>query len=207
MKRGEGVTPIRKISLQILAPPEKKRNIVFRNEGGRGGRLWKFSENSSVLVSVGVPYSPYLALNWTPGTAWYSQWKWMKVNKSGEADTFSLTGARQLHQDLGLASCHKWARTVDKMDESGRKWMRLSLIWGRECRVVNMTSNVTPAGFYGGRQFGWIQYRKLDSSPLERLGKPPSYQVWPTFSINVASLLQQCYQPTHYPKASWLGKL
>ena len=34
-----------------------------------------------------------------------------------------------------------------------------------------MSSNVTPAGFYGGRQFGWIQYRKLDSFPLERLGK------------------------------------
>ena len=28
--------------------------------------------------------------------------------------------------------------------------------------VVNMSSNVTPAGFYGERQFGWSQYRKLD---------------------------------------------
>ena len=33
-KKGGGVTPIQKISLQILAPPEKKRNIDIRNEGG-----------------------------------------------------------------------------------------------------------------------------------------------------------------------------
>ena len=29
-----GVMPIQKNSLQILAPPEKKRNIDIRNEGG-----------------------------------------------------------------------------------------------------------------------------------------------------------------------------
>ena len=41
-KRG-GVTPIRKIWLQILVPPEKKRNIVFRNKGGGlRGRLEVF---------------------------------------------------------------------------------------------------------------------------------------------------------------------
>ena len=27
----------KKVSLQILVPPEKKRNIVFRNEGGGAG--------------------------------------------------------------------------------------------------------------------------------------------------------------------------
>ena len=35
----------------------QKRNIVFRKEGG-GGRseaVWKFSENSSVLVGTGIP--------------------------------------------------------------------------------------------------------------------------------------------------------
>ena len=33
-----GVTPIRKISLQILAPPEKKRNIVSETRAGGGQR-------------------------------------------------------------------------------------------------------------------------------------------------------------------------
>ena len=37
-KGGEGVTPIQKNWLQILAPPEKKRNIDIRNEGGGGGQ-------------------------------------------------------------------------------------------------------------------------------------------------------------------------
>ena len=34
---GGGITPIRNISLQISVSSEKKRNIVFRNEGGGGG--------------------------------------------------------------------------------------------------------------------------------------------------------------------------
>ena len=33
-EKKEGVTQIQKISLQILVPPEKKRNIDIRNEGG-----------------------------------------------------------------------------------------------------------------------------------------------------------------------------
>ena len=35
----------------------KKRNIVFRNEGGGGGSevVWKFSENSSKMVHTVVP--------------------------------------------------------------------------------------------------------------------------------------------------------
>ena len=35
----------------------KKRNIVFRNEGGEGGSeaVWKFSENSSKMVHAIVP--------------------------------------------------------------------------------------------------------------------------------------------------------
>ena len=37
-EKGGGVTPIRKIKLQIFVPPEKKHNIVFRNEGGGGQR-------------------------------------------------------------------------------------------------------------------------------------------------------------------------
>ena len=46
-----GVTPIQKISLQILAHPEKKRNIDIQNEGGGGGAkaVWTLSENSSDL--------------------------------------------------------------------------------------------------------------------------------------------------------------
>ena len=35
-KKG-GVPPIQTFLLQILVPPEKKRNIVFRNEGGGAG--------------------------------------------------------------------------------------------------------------------------------------------------------------------------
>ena len=57
-KKGGEVTPIQKISLQILAPLKKKRNIVCRNEGGGGGgrgRLEVF-QNSSIFVSGGVPY-------------------------------------------------------------------------------------------------------------------------------------------------------
>ena len=36
-----------------------KRNLVFRNVGvgvGASEAVWKFSENSSIFVSVGVPY-------------------------------------------------------------------------------------------------------------------------------------------------------
>ena len=40
--------------------------------------------------------------------------------------------------------------------------------------VVNMSSNVTPAGFYGERQFGWSQYRKLDFF-LRKTGISSSY--------------------------------
>ena len=36
-KKGGESYSIQKILLQILAPPEKKRNIVFRNKGGRAG--------------------------------------------------------------------------------------------------------------------------------------------------------------------------
>ena len=36
-EKGVGLTPIRKISLLILVSPEKKCNIVFRNEGRGGG--------------------------------------------------------------------------------------------------------------------------------------------------------------------------
>ena len=50
-----GVTPIQKKSLQILVPPEKKRNIVFRNEGGGSEPIWKFSEISSILANPGAP--------------------------------------------------------------------------------------------------------------------------------------------------------
>ena len=44
------------ITLQILLPPEKKGNIVFRNEGGGSKAAWSFSENSSVFSSTSVPY-------------------------------------------------------------------------------------------------------------------------------------------------------
>ena len=44
-KKG-GVTPIRKIWLQILVPPEK---------GGGAEAVWKFSENSSKMVHTIVP--------------------------------------------------------------------------------------------------------------------------------------------------------
>jgi hypothetical protein len=46
-EKGGGVTPIQKISLQILAHPEKKRNIDIRNEGGGGGSngVLNFYEN------------------------------------------------------------------------------------------------------------------------------------------------------------------
>ena len=40
--------------------------------------------------------------------------------------------------------------------------------------VVDMSSNVTPAGFYGERQFGWSQYRKLDFF-LRKTGISSSY--------------------------------
>ena len=44
-----------------FSTPEKKRNIVFRNEGRVGGSeaVWKFSENSSKMVHTIVPkYKP-----------------------------------------------------------------------------------------------------------------------------------------------------
>ena len=42
-----------------FSTPEKKRNIVFRNEGGGGGgseAVWKFSENSSKMVHTITPF-------------------------------------------------------------------------------------------------------------------------------------------------------
>ena len=46
------------VSLQSEKFVAKKRNIVFRNEGGGGGSeaVWKFSENSSKMVDASVPY-------------------------------------------------------------------------------------------------------------------------------------------------------
>ena len=52
---GKGGGAIRKISLQILAPPEKKRNIIFRNEGGGvRGRLEFFRK----FIRFGGPRRP-----------------------------------------------------------------------------------------------------------------------------------------------------
>ena len=38
----------------------KKRNIVFRPEGGGSEAVWKFSENSSKMVHRNVPKSEYI---------------------------------------------------------------------------------------------------------------------------------------------------
>ena len=46
-----------KNTLQILLPPQKKRNIVFRDEGGGSEAVWSFTENSSKFVTASVPYS------------------------------------------------------------------------------------------------------------------------------------------------------
>ena len=54
-----GVTPIRMNFVANFWASRKKRNIVFRNEGGVGGggseAVWKFSENSLNLVQVVTP--------------------------------------------------------------------------------------------------------------------------------------------------------
>ena len=42
-------------SLQSEKFVAKKRNIVFRNEGGGSEAVWKFSENSSKIVHAIVP--------------------------------------------------------------------------------------------------------------------------------------------------------
>ena len=53
-ERGGGVTQIRKISLQILVPPEKKHNIVFRNKGGQRpfGVFPKIHQNPIIQASI-----------------------------------------------------------------------------------------------------------------------------------------------------------
>ena len=58
-KGGGGVPPIRMNFVANFWASRKKRNKVSKNRGGRGGgseAVWKFSENSSVLVRTGVPY-------------------------------------------------------------------------------------------------------------------------------------------------------
>ena len=62
-KKG-GVTPIRMNFVANFRASQKKRNIVFQNEGGGGGpeAVWKFSENSSKMVHTVVPKRAFFLL-------------------------------------------------------------------------------------------------------------------------------------------------
>ena len=54
-EKGGGVTPIQKISLQILVPPEKTQHCFPKRGRGGSEAVWKISENLSKIEHGSVP--------------------------------------------------------------------------------------------------------------------------------------------------------